>query len=267
MPKIQINDISMYYEMHGQGEPIVFIAGFSADHTTWLLVSEILKANYQVILFDNRGAGQTDVPSGAYSIEQMAADVAALCAELKIDKAHFVGNSMGGFILQALALQHPGLVKSAFISNSALNAHCSFNVYLAAQRKLLESNAALADLLHASCSWLFSYRFLNLPGNLDQFIQLGLDNPYPFSLPGYDGQYAALVHFNSSEWASKIQVPVYVLGAEQDLIFIEKTTRRLAEQITHANYHCLQECGHLPMLEFPEKFCELVHEFIRDQSR
>nr|WP_258956523.1 alpha/beta fold hydrolase [Legionella sainthelensi] len=69
MPRIKVNDISMYYERHGQGEPIVFIAGFSADHLAWAAIVEYLKEKYQVILFDNRGIGQTDIPEGLYSID------------------------------------------------------------------------------------------------------------------------------------------------------------------------------------------------------
>ena len=111
MPKIQVNDISMYYETHGQGEPLVLISGFSADHSVWSRVVDALKANYQVIVFDNRGAGQTDVPLGPYSIEQMAADVDGLCQQLGIQRAHFVGSSMGGFILQTLDFRYPKRVK------------------------------------------------------------------------------------------------------------------------------------------------------------
>jgi 3-oxoadipate enol-lactonase len=70
MPKIKINDINMYYEMHGSGEPIVFISGFSCDHTVWEEVAKKLQNNYQIILFDNRGAGQSDAPDQAYKANE-----------------------------------------------------------------------------------------------------------------------------------------------------------------------------------------------------
>jgi 3-oxoadipate enol-lactonase len=252
----------MYYEIHGQGEPIVFISGFSADHTVWGGVVEILKAHYQIILLDNRGAGQTDVPVGPYSIEQMTSDVVLLCAKLGIERAHFVGNSMGGFILQTLAYRHPNLVKSAIISNSAMDIHCVFHLYVAAQLQLLKANAPLAVLIHASCCWAFSFRFLSEPDRLDQLIQLGLDNPFPFTLTGYEGQYAALCGFNSTAWVGDITVPVLVIGGDQDLIFREPSIKALASSIPNAEYYCFQECGHLPFLEYPERFAELVDKFI-----
>lgn len=262
MPKIKINDISMYYETYGQGEPIIFISGFGADHTIWYEVVNQLKQSYQVIVFDNRGAGQTDVPKGDYSIKQMADDVFALCVKLKIQQAHFVGNSLGGFILQLLALHYPNLVKSAIISNSAHSAQCGFHVYVAAQLELIKANVPLALLAKASCAWAFSYQFLSKPGMLDTLIRKRLDNPYPFSIDGYEGQYAAISEFDSSIWANQIDVPTLVVGSDQDLVFTEASTHALAKHIPKAKYYCFTECGHLPQLEYPEQFAKVILNFI-----
>ncbi|MBI2785379.1 MAG: alpha/beta fold hydrolase [Legionella longbeachae] len=266
MPHLKVNDISMYYEIHGQGEPLVFIAGFSSDSTVWCELIDHLKDKFQLIFFDNRGAGQTDIPDGPYSIDQMANDVAALCSALGIHQAHFVGNSMGGFILQTLAFHYPKLVKSAIIGNSAASIHTSFHIYLAAQLELIKANTPFKSLIKASCAWAFSYQFLAQPGKLEQLIQIGLDNPYPFTVKGYEGQYAALEQFNSTSWLQKIQMPVMVLGSEEDLILIEKASKFLADHIPGAHYYCFMECGHLPQLEYPEQFAKLVEEFIRPQT-
>lgn len=256
----------MYYECYGQGEPIILIAGFSADHTVWYEAINQLKQSYQIIVFDNRGAGQTDIPKGNYSIKQMADDVFALCEKLKIRQAHFVGNSMGGFILQLLALHHPKLVKSAIISNSTYSVRCGFHVYVAAQLELIKANAPLASLLKASCAWAFSYQFLSKPGMLDSLVQIGLDNPYPFSIDGYEGQYAALNQFDSSTWANQIDVPTLVIGSDQDIIFSEASIHALAKQIPKAKYYCFTECGHLPQLEYPEVFAKVILDFITMSS-
>lgn len=261
MPKIKANDLTMYYEIHGSGEPLVLIAGFSVDHTTWLPALEFLKQHYQVILFDNRGAGQTDVPGGDYSVSQMAADTAALCKALGISKAHFVGNSMGGFILQELAGKYPQLVNTAIISNSTMSIDCVFHVYVDAQLKLLKANAPLEALIQASCCWAFSFDFLVKREMLQPMIEIGLNNPYPFTIAGYEGQYAALDGFNSEKFAGQIKVPVLVVGGDQDLIFSPATVKALADKIPGAKYHCFETCGHLPMVEYPEVFASFVYEF------
>lgn len=263
MPKIQVNDISLYYESHGTGEPIVFIAGFGADHTFWTEIVHRFKERYQVIVFDNRGIGQSDIPTGPYSIELMANDVYALCTKLNITQAHFVGNSMGGCILQNLAYLYPNLVKTAVIGNTTATLHSTFHFYLEAQLELLKANTSLATLIKASCSWLFSYQFLSKPGVLDGLIQLGLSNPYPFTLTGYEAQYAALKHFDSNSWVNKINTPILVIGADQDLIFREPLVKEFAGLIPKSKYYCFDESGHLPFLEHPDIFTQVVSDFIR----
>ena len=266
MTNLKLNDISMYYAIHGAGEPIVFIAGFGMDHTSWQTIVDKFKDYYQVILFDNRGAGQTDVPDGPYTIEEMAHDVVQLCAKLGVIRAHFIGNSMGGFILQTIAYKHPELVKSAIISNSTATPNTCFYIYADAQLELLKTEASLTALAKASCSWAFSFQFLSRPGMIEHLIQLGLENPYPFSVKGYAGQYAAIAQFDSKTWVNQIQVPTLVLAADQDLVFVESSVKLLADQIPNASYYCFEECGHLPHIEYPEQFSKVILAFIEGLS-
>ncbi|NNM60172.1 MAG: alpha/beta fold hydrolase [Legionellales bacterium] len=262
MPKIKVNDISMYYEIHGQGQPLVFIAGFSADNLPWQEITKKLAKKYQVILFDNRGAGQTDVPKGPYSIEQMASDVAELCKKLAIPKATFIGNSMGGYIVQVLAYQYPELVQAAVISNSAMFSNSCFRIYAAAQLELLKANAPIEAIIHASRAWVFSAGFLNIPGKLAELIQTALSNPYPFTITGYEAQYHALISFDSRHWAGKIAVPTLVLGSDQDIILPPRLAEQLAQTIPQASYYCFENCGHLPHIECPEKYVEVLDAFL-----
>ncbi|MGC1183042.1 alpha/beta fold hydrolase [Legionella sp.] len=262
MPHMKINDISLYYELHGQGEPIVFIGGFTADHNVWGGVVAYFKEKYQVILLDNRGAGQTDVPDGPYSIEQMADDVAALCLRLNINNAHFVGSSMGGYIVQSLSVRYSDLVKSIIICNSGAVMHTTFRLYIEAQLEMRKAKLPEGVLIKAECSWAFSFQFISQPGMLELLIQMGLKNPYPFTDKGYEGQYAALLKFDSSPWLQQIKVPTLVLAGDQDLIFSEFLVKQLANQIKDAKYYCFSKCGHLPQIEYPEQFARVVIHFL-----
>src|SRR5262245_16101500 len=100
MPKIDVGNINLYYESYGAGEPLVCIAGFSVDHLAWQSIVELFAKNYNVIIFDNRGAGQSDCPDIPYSIDMLADDTIELCKALDITRARFIGSSMGGMILQ-----------------------------------------------------------------------------------------------------------------------------------------------------------------------
>ena len=109
--------IDLYYEVHGQGEPLVLIpsTAFAAD--VWLSsqVPELSKS-LQVVIFDPRGCGRSTPAQGVYTIEQMAADVLALLDHLRLPAAHVLGHSMGGRIALALALDFPGRVKSLLLA-------------------------------------------------------------------------------------------------------------------------------------------------------
>lgn len=262
MPKIKVNDISMYYEVHGKGEPLVFVPGFGADHTTWSHITAKLSEHFQVILLDNRGSGQSDIPQAGYSIELMANDVAQLCQKLNLEKATFVGSSMGGFIAQSIAHQYPMLVKSLVISNSAMSSASCFRFYVAAQYELLKSGAPIESLIRACQSWMYSFNFLNQEGKISELLQLALSSPFPFTVIGYEGQQWALNSFDSTTWVKKITAKTLVIGAEQDIIFSPAMTASLAEAIPSAQYHCFKNCGHLPHIEIPHEFVSVLMDFV-----
>src|SRR5258708_38029250 len=120
MPYEKINDIQMYYEIHGDGEPLVLIVGLGTDISQWDGIICCLGQKYKALAFDNRGAGSTDKPDTSYSIEMMAHDTAGLMQTLGIEQAHILGISMGGRIALALALRHPKSVKKlVLVSTSA----------------------------------------------------------------------------------------------------------------------------------------------------
>jgi hypothetical protein len=93
MPTIRVNDIDMYYEIHGAGEPVVLIAGLNSDHTMYRGILPELAAKYQIIVFDNRGVGQTDKPDIPYTIDMMAGDAAGL---LQISGIRYKDNEVEG---------------------------------------------------------------------------------------------------------------------------------------------------------------------------
>jgi 3-oxoadipate enol-lactonase len=120
MPYVKVNDIQMYYEIHGDGEPLVLIVGLGTDISEWDGIIGWLAKTYRIVAFDNRGAGRTDKPDTPYSIEMMADDTARLMQTLGIQQTHILGISMGGRIALALALQHPKSVKKlVLVSTSA----------------------------------------------------------------------------------------------------------------------------------------------------
>jgi len=103
----------MRYEVHGEGPPVMLIAGTAQPGTTFELSPvPLLKDEYQVIVFDHCGLGLTDSRPGPYSTPMFADDAAGLLDHLGLKQVHLVGHSMGGRVLQWLALERPDLARS-----------------------------------------------------------------------------------------------------------------------------------------------------------
>src|SRR5215831_4658052 len=104
MPTVRVNDITVNYEVAGEGEPLLLINGLADDLTSWAYQLEDFARHYRVISFDNRGVGATDKPAGPYTTAQMAGDARGLLDALGVERAHVLGVSMGGMIAQEFAL-------------------------------------------------------------------------------------------------------------------------------------------------------------------
>ena len=117
---IQVGDINIAYKRFGQGKPILFISGTSQTKDVWepTLLSELAATNHAVIIFDNRGIGETTVGAKSFSIEQFANDTAVLLDALQIEKADVLGASLGSFVAQELTLNYPQKVDRLVLSAS-----------------------------------------------------------------------------------------------------------------------------------------------------
>lgn len=113
MPYATGNQLSIYYEVHGNsGSPLLMIMDWAATIADWIPEQiKQLSQKHQVILFDNRGAGQSDKPIVAYSMADFAADAVSVLNAANVTKAHVLGVSMGGMIAQHVVLTYPERVR------------------------------------------------------------------------------------------------------------------------------------------------------------
>ncbi|MEP7358447.1 MAG: alpha/beta hydrolase [Anaerolineales bacterium] len=119
MPSLLSNNVHLYYELHGEGQPLVLIHGLGSSTHDWDAQVAEFSRRYQVITFDLRGHGQSDKPDGPYTISMYAADLAGLLQSLGSGPAHVVGISLGGAVAFQFAVDYPARVKTLTIVNSA----------------------------------------------------------------------------------------------------------------------------------------------------
>src|SRR5439155_19778861 len=115
--------IDLYYESHGEGEPLVLIpsTGYAGNVFDQYQVPELSKS-LQLITLDQRGCGRSAPGGGVYTIDQMACDVYSLLTQLKIESAHVLGHSIGGRVALRLALNFPGRVRGLILAASGFGA-------------------------------------------------------------------------------------------------------------------------------------------------
>lgn len=118
MPKARTNGIELAYAEQGAGEPLLLISGIGYDRWQWRRMLPGLAARHRVITPDNRGVGASDRPPGPYSADLLADDLLGLLDALGLPRAHVLGHSMGGFVAQAMALQHPERVDRLILAST-----------------------------------------------------------------------------------------------------------------------------------------------------
>ncbi|HKE65669.1 MAG TPA: alpha/beta hydrolase [Micromonosporaceae bacterium] len=117
MPVAHLNDVRLYYELHGaaNAEPLVLICGLGLDISEITSIVDALATGYRVLAFDNRGAGRSDKPNVPYTIDMMAADTAGVMRSAGVPRATVLGMSLGGRIALALALAEPTMVSQLIL--------------------------------------------------------------------------------------------------------------------------------------------------------
>jgi pimeloyl-ACP methyl ester carboxylesterase len=119
MPNIKLpTGVDLYYEIHGRGEPLIFVPSTAYSGEVWKPSQMPLASSLNLIFHDPRGCGRSVAIQQIYTIEQMASDIVALMDLLKITSGHFIGHSMGGRIALSLAQNFPGRVKSLIMAAS-----------------------------------------------------------------------------------------------------------------------------------------------------
>lgn len=119
MPNVKLpTGVDLYFETHGQGEPLVLVPSTAFSCEVWKPSQMPLADSSQLIIHDPRGSGRSKASQGVYTINQMANDIVALLDHLKVESAHLVGHSMGGRIALEMALNFPGRVKSLIMAAS-----------------------------------------------------------------------------------------------------------------------------------------------------
>lgn len=263
MPLAKINEINIYYELHGHGEPLVLIAGYSCDHTFWTAMLDKLAKHFQVLIFDNRGIGRTKDNGETFTIRNMAEDVVALIHHLKIEQPHIVGHSMGGAVAQIIARKFSKQINKLVILNSMPKVNLASLMLLEAILNLCKENIPFERIIDVSLPWFYSSHFFAIPKNVTALKKIILTNPYPQSIADLERQYHAIKKFDSTEWLPEIKTPTHVVISENDLVTLPLEGKILQQKISGATLTTISG-GHSSPVENPRQVNQEILKFLNN---
>ncbi len=261
MPTIKVNDINVYYEIHGEGFPLIMILGLSCDVNWWPLdtINEIAK-NFKTIVFDNRGVGRTDKPEIDYSIKMFADDTIGLMDALKIQKAHILGYSMGGFIAQEMILNYPERVEKLILCSTHCGGIKSIAPSNEAMNFLINPPEDVIELINGFIPLLFTKSFIeNNPKFIESYKQQMLK--IPIEISSYRRQLKAM-SFNSGRRLKQIKNPTLILHGKEDILVPSGNAEVLAKNIADAKMIILDNAAHFFFQPNPEKVINVITEFL-----
>ncbi len=270
MPHVKVNDINMYYEIHGDGFPLVLIMGLGGNADWWKIDPDlwelwILKfsKNFKTIIFDNRGAGRTDKPDIEYSIKMFADDTVGLMDALNIEKSHVLGMSMGGTIAQELVLNYPERVEKLVLGCT----HCGGGRQIIPSPEVMENLAKIPEVTPEEgaklmISLTFTEDFIkNNPDVIERYHQYILKDPMPeFSL---QRQLFAVMRFNAGRRLKKVNTPTLIVHGKKDVLVPVKNAEILAKLIPGSKTFLLDNAGHSYYYPNPERVREGILEFLK----
>jgi pimeloyl-ACP methyl ester carboxylesterase len=267
---ISSNGQELYYEVHGEGQPLVLVMGIGYDSSLWKLQQvPALSKRFRVVIFDNRDAGRSSKAAQQYSIGDMADDVAGLLDGLDIPHAHLLGLSMGGMIGQEFALRYPDRLDRLVLSGvGAAPARSAFDPIRT--WSWVRSHDGTGEAFGAQqFVWLFSSSFLRNDAAVKQTLALLASNPTPMTPEAYTRQATAYLQHDVLDRLGGIQVPTLVVGGEQDLLTPPWILQEVAMAIPGAELRIFRGDGssHLLPLERPAEFNQLVTNFLTESIR
>lgn len=250
MPKINVNGIQLAYERRGEGTPLVLLHGYPLDHHLWDEVVPLLEKTFDLILPDLRGFGQSTTVDSAYTMDDLASDIAGLLDQLGIQKTAIAGHSMGGYVALAFARLYPervlglALVSSQVLPDPPDRKEGRYKSAAEVSENGIESVVATMTPKFTSNEI------------LQAFARASMERQQPAA---YVGALQAMAErMDSTPLLSSFQFPVILIHGEADALIPIDRAREVKVALPQAYLAEIPGAGHMPMMEAPEKTAEAL---------
>jgi pimeloyl-ACP methyl ester carboxylesterase len=252
--RFDVDGVGLAYDDEGPGEgtPLVFIHGWTANRHRWDHQFEHFKAGRRVIRLDLRGHGESDKPAQKYSIDGLARDVLRLLDERGVDRFIPVGHSMGGMISQTIALSDPGRVERMVLVDSL-----GRMVYNRARGAAITASKALPYNTFIAINIQRAFKPGYPRDEIRRYVAASQATPRHVVMSCYE----AMRVFDVLERAREIQIPVLLLHGYHDIQFPPAEALRLAARLPDATVKII-DTGHECPVEDPAAVTGAIEAFL-----
>jgi pimeloyl-ACP methyl ester carboxylesterase len=256
MPHATVNGARLWYEVRGSGEPILLHHGYTASRVNWMPVAERLERDFQVILMECRGTGESEHSRGGYSLEQYTADVIGILDHLDLERVAFAGHSMGGGVGFLLGLDHPErlskLILMAPIPSNGTGPPRADAELRAMERRQGNRQALLARYV--------AERFRD-DVETDAWFESRVSHVLGVSDGHYEGGAQTMRELRVRGRLPQLTTPTLMIaGAADPLMRINLSDFKL---LPNATLEVLSRAGHEVAVHEPERVAYAIGEFVR----
>ncbi len=268
MPYLDMKDgAKIYYEVHGKGEPLIFLHGIMMNTLSWSPFIPELSRRFKLILLDFRDQGQSSRMKAQYGQEIHVADVVSLLDELKLSKVHVMGLSYGGQVALRFALRHQNRIKSFALFNTPSR----ITTHLFEIGKAWETAAELNDgarFFRLAVPFIYSERFYET--HLDFLMERQKMFESLLTKDWFEG-FVRLCrsvkdYSVSPEELRTIEVPTLLAGSDLDIVVSQSSMRDIHENIPRCEFITIPHAGHGAFLERMDEFLTILIGFVTKHS-
>lgn len=254
--KANLNGIDINYEIHGkEGAPwLVLSHSLACTLRMWDLQIEAFKSRYRMLVHDMRGHGASSAPAGPYTLDMLADDVLALMQHAGMERATFIGLSIGGMIGQTLALKQPGSFDRMVVCDTG-HAQNADAIKQWEERILVAESKGMAALVDSTMERWFTEPFRGSPP-ARKIATLIAATP----VAGYVGCGRAIMKLGTTARLKDIRLPLLAMTGEQD--GSAAGTRYIGENVPGAKFVSIPQAAHISNVEQPEAFNRALEGFL-----
>jgi pimeloyl-ACP methyl ester carboxylesterase len=268
MPTLKTDDdVTLYYEEAGSGVPIVFVHEFAGDYRTWEPQVRHFSRRYRCISYNARGYPPSDVPADVerYSQQRARDDIRSVMDALRIERAHIVGNSMGGFASLHFGIAHSDRALSCVVAGCGYGAHPEQYAQFQAQSRALARTMLEEGMAKVAATYGHGPARLQLrakdPRAFAEFIRYFSEHSKQGSantMLGYQARRPSLYDLTAE--MARIEAPVLIVAGDEDDATLEPSLL-MKRTIPGAALAVLPASGHMTNLEDPALFNRLLEDF------